>query len=348
MRRIFLFLLPGLFGLFIVGCNNLPLPAEATPTLAPTATVTLTATPAPTPTATSLPPLLVLLIPAGAEPSLASSLQASFANLASHAGLRWQVRPSLTAAETASDVDYVVALPPGEGLSELVAATPNTRFLAVGIPGLEPSPNLIAVGSEGENPDQQGFLAGFIAATITPDWRVGVISVEDTDAGRAARTGFLNGVRFFCGLCRPSAPPYYEYPLFIGLPAGSTDNEWRTVGDLLIDHLVTTIYVAPGAGGEDLLRYLAQAGVNIIGGISPPDDISTRWIVSIRPEIEQIYLEYWPPLFEGRTGISLPLPILLTDINPELLSLGKQHLAEELLADLRAGYINTGISTRVP
>lgn len=339
--------------LALSGCDSLPLPERVSPTpelsATPTETPIPTPLPTPTPTPTPLPPLLVLLVPPEADPELASALQSSFAELSQQAGLRWQIRQTISAAETTSDVAYLIALPPAEGLNELVAAAPNTRFLAAGIPGLEPAPNLLAIGSEEETPDQNGFLAGYIAAMITRYWRAGVIGVEDTPEGQAARISFQNGVRYFCGLCRSGVPPFYEYPISVRLPAGSSEAEWRALADFLIDRVVETVYVAPGAGGDDLLRYLTQAGVNVIGGVRPPDDIRDRWVVSIRnPDLDGIYLEYWPLLLEGETGQALPLRVSLADINPELFSPGKQRMAEELLTDLEAGYIDTGVTPEAP
>ncbi len=325
----------------LAGCGGLPGPDQATPTALPaTATEAPTPTPLPSPTPTELPPLVVLLAPPEADPALVDALQASFSDLARQAGLRWQVRQSISPEEAASEVDYLIALPPGNGLPELVAAAPQTRFLAVGIPGLETAPNLIAVGSEGDDPLQAAFAAGYTAAAMTPEWRIGMIGVEN-EAHPAIREAFANGVRFFCGLCRSGVPPFYEYPIPTSLPAGAADAEWRALADFLIDRAVRTVYVVPGAGGEDLLRYLADSGIAIIGGIQPPESARAGWAFSIRkPDLAGVYLEYWPQLLEGNTGQNPPLPPAVTDVNPQLLSPGKQRLAEQILADLQSGYVS--------
>lgn len=334
------------FALFLTltACNSLPLPipTQSTPTSAPTHTPSATPTPLATPTLTPLPPLLVLLAPPNADPSLAEALGAEIAQRSAESGLRWQVRPSLNLQETADQVSYVVALPPVDGLSELVESAPQTRFLAVGITGLEPAENLISIGGEGPSPARQGFLGGYIAAMITEQWRVGTISVEDSQDGQDGRVGFQNGVKFFCGLCRPASPPFYEYPLFVGLPAGASEAEWRALGDFMVDRAVRTAYIQPQADGEDLLRYLAQNGVNILGGVPRPDGIQDHWVASLRTDIKAAYLDYLPRLLAGQTGISEPLLLSITDVNPDLLSPGKQRFAEEILKELQAGFIDPG------
>jgi hypothetical protein len=37
------------------------------------------------------------------------------------------------------------------------------------------------------------------------------------------------------------------------------------------------------------------------------------------------------------------LPLALQHVNPQLVSPGRQRLVEEMLAELRAGYIDTGV-----
>ncbi len=348
MRKI-LFLTMLLLGL--AACSSLPIPGQVSPTpeAAATATMEPTATPLPTPTATSLPPLLVLLLPTEADAELADELQAYFSQAAQQAGLRWQVRQSIDVQEVRDEVDYLVAVPPAEGVAQLVAAAPETRFLAVGIPGLEPSPNLLAVGTEADRPDQKGFIAGYVAAMLTDYWRVGVISVEDTEAGQAARIGFQNGVYYFCGLCRSGVPPFYDYPLFIGLPAGASDQEWRQVGSFLLDRLVETVYVAPGAGGDDLILYLAGAGVRVIGSSPPPSGVAEQWVASVRqPDLANLYLEYWPRLLAGEGGQNHPLPIVLADTNETNLSVGKEQAAGEILSEMLAGFIDPGATPIAP
>lgn len=339
--------------LLLIGCGGLPLPNAATgtpPPVTPTESATLTPTVTPTPTA--LPPLLVLLAPPEADPALADALDTEFARRAQEAGFRFQIRQTISAEETAQNVDYLIALPPAPDLQSLVAAAPATRFLAAGVPGLVEAPNLIAIGANPTSPDQLAFLAGYIAALTTPEYRIGLIGVEDNANAGAVNAAFQNGVRFYCGLCLSGIPPFYEYPILISLPAAASEAEWRAIADFLTDRFVRTVYVVPGAGGawnEALLRYLAERGVYLIGAEQPPANLQDWWMVSIRPpDLQQVYLEYWPRLIQDEPGFVLPLPAGLVDVNEELLSPGKRRLVEELLLDLQAGRIDTGATPAAP
>lgn len=228
----------------------------------------------------------------------------------------------------------------------MAASAPKTHFLALGIPGLELTPNLTLIGAAGDRPDQQGFIAGVIAAMISADWRVGVISLSDTVEGRSARTGFLNGVEYFCGLCRPAHPPFYEYPLYIELPSTASTAEWQEVANYMVDHFAQTVYVYPGAGDESMLSVLAEAGVNIISSGEPPQATRSSWVLSLTTDPLPLIQSQVEGLLNGSIssgGQTLVVPIQFTQINPALFTPGKQRLAEQILSDLQAGYIDAGV-----
>ncbi len=319
---------------------------SAIPTLTPSPVLVATATlePTATPTATPNPPTVALLAPPGADQELVNLLQTELAGIVTRASLRFQVRGQLTNADLDPSLKLVVVLPPDPGLKELASAAPATQFLAVGIPGLEASSNLTVIDSQSDRPDQQGFIAGVIAAMLSADWRVGVISISDTTAGKAARTGFLNGVEYFCGLCRSAHPPFYEYPLYIELPTTATSAEWQEAANYMSDHDALAVYVSPGVD-QVVLTTLAKAGIKIIASQAPPDALQANWAVSLTSDLLPLLQDQVQGLLDGSisAGSTLDVPIQFTHINSSLLTPGKQRLAEQILKDLQDGYIDTGV-----
>lgn len=315
------------------------------PTPLPTITATATAVPSATPTSTPtpLPPLAVLLAPPEADAELITKWQTALNPLITGAGLRWQVRERLNADDLSPNLKLVIALPPDPGISNLAASAPGAQFLAVEIPNVQAGDNLSVVSASGTRPDQQGFLAGYMAAMLTPEWRVGVISIADTLQGRSARTGFINGVIYYCGLCNPLYAPFYDYPLFIEMPAGASSAEWQAVASYMVDHYVQTVYVYPSAGDQAMLNFLAQSGINIISSGVPSETLRPNWVASLNTDVLTLVQSLIPELIQGKGGYDLPLPIAITEINPELLSPGKQSLANKLLQDLQSGYIDPGV-----
>ncbi len=232
----------------------------AEPTMAETAPTAL-----PTPTATAQPPSVIFYSPPEADASLADAVRAEIDRLAGDVGYRIQTRTSISPGELSGDIKAVVALAPASNISELVKSSPEIQFVTIGISGLAQAPNLSVIDSGDDRQDQKGFMAGVISAIITPEWRVGAVSLADQPQAKSSLQGFLNGVVFFCGLCRQTYPPYNKYPLYVEVSTGANTAEWQNAADYLIHQEVKTVFLGPGTQNETLLTALDQAGVNFIG-----------------------------------------------------------------------------------
>jgi hypothetical protein len=276
------------------------------------------------------------------DPYLFESISLTLEQLSSMDGLSFEVRSSMPPEEVDESMRLVVVIPPDPGLTSLVNAAPDVHFLAIAIPGLQPASNLSLIPALEESVDQVAFLAGYMAAVVTPDWRVGVISGGETTSEIVARSSFQNGAIFFCGLCQLSHPPYHPYPLYATVDSGSGEAAWRPAADDLISRAVRTVYVTPGVEDETLLSYLADVGIRLIGSGPPPDAIRDHWIASVRVDYQQALLESWSRILSADSGLRVPLSILIEDVNQELFTPGRQLLVETLLPDLEGGFIDTG------
>ena len=309
-------------------------PASATSQVVPSVT--------PAPTATTTPPaeLAILLAPQGSDPAQAEKLRSALEGAIVQAGLRWEVRTVLNPQE--QGLKLVIALPPDPGVENLALAAPQVQFVAVGMSGLQPTNNLSLVGGESRF-DQQGFIAGVIAAMLTPDWRVGVIGMADTPEGKAARNGFMNGAVYFCGLCLAYHGPIFDYPLYVELPSEAGQADWQVAVDELVRQAVQTVYVYPGIATSANLERVAQAGMKIISSGTPPQGLEGRWIASIDEDPVEPILVHLPDLLAGNGGFQAPMGLILDTVNSDLFSPGRQALAEKILADLLSEWIDTGV-----
>jgi hypothetical protein len=338
-----------LLSMMLLACGRAA-PAGTLQAATPLATAALpTETIAPTASPTPESPLVILLAPAGADRALVEPLQAYLDDQAIKAGLRFQVRPELSPQEM-ENVKVVVALPPTNNLGELAAASSQTSFLAVNYPELAPSANLSVINLGSQRPDQVGFLAGFTAAEITTDWRAGILTAAGSPAGEAMRQGFVNGVFYFCGLCLPVYAPFPNtgYPITLQIPTGGSAADQQAAINQLRSWQVSTVFVDPAIADEALLDQLAQADIHFILAAPPPQQNRASWVASVGfGDSLQAVAERWPGLLEGESGASSSLPLGFTETNPDLLSPGRQHLAEEMLGDLHAGFIDTGVDPAV-
>jgi hypothetical protein len=133
--------------------------------------------------------------------------------------------------------------------------------------------------------------------------------------------------------------------MYVEAPSGSRPQEWQTVGDILIDQAVQTAFIAPGVSDESLMAHLASAGINLIGSVLPPTGLQDQWIATIGGDISSALQAVWPDLIAGQGGASLPAPLTVTHINPDLFSPGRQRLVDNLINELSNGFIDTGVVT---
>jgi hypothetical protein len=263
---------------------------------------------------------------------LVSRLGESLADLAASSHLNLQTAAALTPEQLSSRPRIVISVGDNSLYTADPASYPQSQFVAVGVSGLKPGPNLSLIGPDGLIPDELGFLAGYLAALITPDYRVGVVSPDDSPSHSAASLAFLNGATYYCGLCRPSVPPFKSYPA-----------ELQPVPDaasLQADGF-RTVYVV-GADTATLVR-LAELGIDLIGEVAAPESAKARWLGTVIADPDPALKEIWPGLLEGQGGRSLPLQPTLVDLRPGAVSLGRMRLLQYTSAALADGQIDTAV-----
>ena len=319
--------------------------ATTTPTQPPIPTET------PSPVASPIPatPLAILVIPANMAQKEKDSYQKLIYDQTQANGMRFQVLNALTSDDLAlagSSLKVVVAFPPDPGLAALTAAAPGVQFLAVDIPNLPTASNLSSIGAGGFPVDQQAFLAGYIAGLIAPEWKVGVLSQKDNPDGDTSVTAFTNGFVYYCGSCRnPLFPqPAGIYPVVVRIPRDAKPGTYTAYADLLIQNVVKVAYVFQAVATSDLLNYMAQNKVLLIGQSLPSETVRSNWIASIQPDEITAIKDIFPDLVAGKGGKVVPTPLILADVNADLLTPGKQLQAQSVLAGLQDGSIGTGVN----
>ena len=254
--------------------------------------------------------------------------------------MRFQVRNTLTPAELEPGLKVVIAFPPDPGIAALAAAAPQVQFLAINIPGITAGGNLSVLGNNSET-DVAGFLAGYTAAMITDDHRIGMLIPKDNADALRALNAYASGMVFYCGICRPFYYLPWTYPQYLEIPADEDKSHYGAYADILMTkYKVGTIYLYPDIATSDLETYIGTTGTSMIGTVSPQPR-PAGWIMTIQPDILKAIQNAWPDLLAGKGGSTVQSPLGLGDVDPALLSPGKQRLVEQTLSDLQAGLINT-------
>ena len=312
--------------------------ASNEPSLTSTPPPTETLVPAPALTATPVIPLAILVLPATLDAETSNLYQKTVYDLAQTGGMRFQVRNTLTTADLEPGLQVVILLPPDPGIAALAVAAPNVQFLAINMPGVTAGANISVLGGNSQS-DIAAFLAGYTAALITDDYRIGMMMPRDNVDAIRAFNAFASGMTFYCGTCRPFYYLPWSFPQYIDIPADEDKNHYNAFSDiLLLQYKVRTIYLYPDIATLELETYIGTTGTLMIGTVTP-EQRPAGWVMTIQPDVIKAIQSAWPQLISGQGGLTVQSPLGLSDIDPNLLSPGRQRLVEQLLSDLQAGFV---------
>jgi hypothetical protein len=284
-------------------------------------------------------PLAILILPATLDAESSNLYQKTVYDLTQTSGMRFQVRNALTPAELEPGLQIVIALAPDPGIAALAAAAPNVQFLAINIPEIAPGGNVSVLGGSSQS-DLAAFLAGYTAALITDDYRIGMMLPKDNADAIRAFNAYTSGMTFYCGTCRPFYYLPWSFPQYIEIPAEEDLTHYNAFSDILIlQYKVRTIYLYTDIATQDLMTYIGTTGTLMIG-TKTPEQLPAGWVMTIQPDVVKAIQNAWPQLIGGQGGVTVQSPLGLSDIDPSLLSPGKRRLVEQMLQDLESGYVS--------
>jgi hypothetical protein len=261
-------------------------------------------------------------------------------DMAQKAGWQVETKTSLSSDEitsSAGKIKLIVILPPApDGLADLVAANPGISFLPVGIPDLPASANLYNAAPQGIHPEWEGYLAGYLAAVVTNEWRIGMLGQAGSADSATAEAGFNNGGVMFCGLCNPEFPPYTDYPYIQEINPG-TQADWQTTIDGFVQKQINTAYVYPGVASPELLQYLAQNKVRLITSSAPISGLESAWIAVIHSDFNTPLVNALADASAGSPPGNYPLQMSVTPVDTSLLTGGKMQWLNQVMNNLVNG-----------
>ena len=335
-------------GLAGAACTNTNAPVQLLPTSTQTAVDTPpTATPKPVeptplPSATPQPKKVVLVVPADSDPHQVRAAQQALSGLSGQAGMNLEIRETLQAADLTPDVAVTVWLAAPSNLNELALAAPQTVFVVASTVDLQAGGNVSVVRL---GPEFQAFVGGFIVAMLSPDWRAAGLLPGDGPLGETLANAFVNGGRYFCGVCAPGWPLGEKYPQ-AGVLAGASDGPaWQTSAAGLFDvQKVDAYYLSAEAAKNEVVSYLQgkdQYGtpVRVAGAIDPPEALQAQWAATVRFDLASGLREVWPDAAAGKGGLVVEAPLVIENVNSDHLGEGRMRLVNDLLAEIRAGVI---------
>ncbi len=308
-------------------------PIEGTPTVeTPVITATLE------PTATNPAPTVVLIHNADTDPALLSEIQSTTSTLAGQGELAFASYEGLAPEILTPNVRVVVVVGLGVDLNSLAPSNPEITFVSINNPETVPANNVFVIGDPSARQERHAFMAGYLTAVISSDYKVGGLFSSETSADIV--NAFVIGAEFFCGICRPSYPPYNSFPYWDFLSPGSSVNGFQSIVDNLVLYGVEVLYLQGDLVSSELLSYLAEVGIKVVSD-SPPDLARNNWVGTVEPNPSAVLSEIWEDILGDAEGVLIPAPVTLMDMEAGLVSEGRLRLFEEMAAALDAGLVST-------
>lgn len=317
-----------LFALVIASCVAQPVAPAITETPKPTSTTVST------PTVTPTPAKVVLVM---TDDSALQPLRELVSRLALENGLQLEQRGDVQSGDVMPEWKIVIFSTPPANLNELVNAAPGTQFLTFSSVELSPSPNLSVIFSRA---DWQAFVAGYLTTLVAFDWRTAAFLPSDLPESAVMSDAFRNGQYYFCGRCTTYYAPYASFPLIITLPLASSAEEWKLAAGPVQQNYAYGVYVAPQIANADFLNYLASFNITLLGGQTPPPEILSNWAVTLQFDTLTLLESLWTELVAGQGGKMVTAEFRLADVNPTLLTPGRQMLVEKVIQELQEGVIS--------
>ncbi len=294
-----------------------------------------------TPSPTTLPeePVVLLVPGGGADPWTVERVQTTLEELVTESGLGLVVQEDLAVEALQPNVRVVVGISLGIDSAALAGANLGTAFVFINQEGVPPGSNLSVIGDPNIDQQRQSFMAGYLAALISDDYKVAGLFPVDHALSEIITESFVVGVEFFCGVCNPLHPPFQNFPQWESLSVENAAEGFQPVVDGLLANGVEILYIQDHLASPEMLTYLTDKNVKIIGD-QTPEAIRNNWAGTVARDPAPLLIELWPDLLENSDGVQVPSAITLKDNERGLISEGRTRLFEEMADDLEAGLVS--------
>jgi len=295
--------------------------------------------PSPSPTPSPELPVVMLAFGEAADPWTVDRLQVILEELAAESSLGLVVQEGLSRESLAPNVRALVGVRLGMDPAELVGANPGVSFAFVNQAGVSPGGSLSVIGDPTIDQQHQSFMAGYLAALVSSDYKVAGLIPADQSLTAVMTDAFIIGVEFFCGVCNPLYPPFQNFPQWELMPLENAENGFQPAVDTLVINAVEILYLQGQLASPQMLTYLSDNNIKVVGD-ETPDTIRNNWVGTVTADPGPALIELWPDLLAGGGGTQAPSAIILRDTGAGLISEGRLRLFEEMADKLEAGLVS--------
>lgn len=300
----------------ISGCTERSTPTPEIPTLTPT--------PEFTPTATQAPERIVLFDPSAQASVEVTTVISDFAQTNSLVFETW--------TEVTSDlagVKIMVVFSGLDNLAEVAASNPQTQFITTA----QNTAAAANISTLSANPVHLAFMAGYLAAMTSEDWRAGALVSDPANLGLA--DAFTRGGEYLCGRCTPKYGPILFYPVTYNTGGANDVGNWVTQAQTMWkDTYANSVYIDAAADYPEVLDIFTD---KVLYSNNPGSANLARYAAILGGDVTSTLQTALPELLAGTGGKTYNARVgLLVINNPAVVTEAKQARFNEtaqLLAD---------------
>ncbi|HEY9121452.1 MAG TPA: hypothetical protein VIM80_00500 [Brevefilum sp.] len=241
--------------------------------------------------------------------------------------------------EAMADVLLVVSIGEDIDVNNLAQRYPEVSFVAVDNGNAVPSVNVHVIGDPIVDERNRAFMAGYLAALISEDYKVAVLVPSEVGATEIVLESFVIGARFFCGLCLPKYPPYQTFPQWQTLSVENLEEQYQPILDNFENSGVEVLYVQGDLAASLVMNAASEYGMTILSDQSPEMELN-NYAGTIIADPGHALSELLPEILNGREGNRVPASIILADRNPALVSEGRYSMFLEMAENLQNGLVS--------
>jgi hypothetical protein len=183
-------------------------------------------------------------------------------------------------------------------------------------------------------------IAGYLAALITDDWRVGGLLPDEQFNNTAASTVFRNGVLFLCGRCTPVYGPIVNFPVTATLSSPEdTERTMQALGEISSNRL-NSVFIPGAYLYDDLVILLRQNEVTIFSDINLESENSDWVDYSVTNNLSEIIIEILAEDDDQATlNDAISVEYFIQSYSNEI-PLGRANFLQEMIDNLQSGLIS--------
>lgn len=188
-------------------------------------------------------------------------------------------------------------------------------------------------------PAERLFIAGYLSALISDDWRVGGLIPPIQYQNTGADLVFQNGAVFLCGRCAPTFGPIVDFPITALLSSPEdNDSTLQAYGEISTNK-INTLFIPSAYLFDDLVILLQQSGVTIISDAKSGGEQSDWIDYAIIDNLSELIIKAISDTGQQEGLITTPVEFSVYSSIGEL-SPGKSDFINDMIKNLQAGFIS--------